>query len=263
MAGGGRNRLSGRGPVGRVGLVALAYGRSLGAPTAVPPHYEQQAVLVADHEQVVESSEGWVPADWGTVAGGGFDYVILVPVEAGIGAIGLYFPHAGLGLYYAPLDQDEPWPYPRVSREDCLAGVRRDHGCCSAARPSGDSASAGHFPFASDPKMRSMPIALRCADAETALESVARLHGVSAEAVMDVLPEAVALGVADREHPIRAVASALARAWGQPLRRSRALSTIYMGRAPSIRVDLPPTGCCRCTRSWMASGPTSRCRRPR
>jgi len=90
--------------------------------------YEQQAMLVADHEQVVESSEGWALADWGTVAEGGFGYAVLVPVEAGIGAIGLYFPHASLGLYYAPLERDEPWPYPRVSREDFLAGVRRDHG---------------------------------------------------------------------------------------------------------------------------------------
>jgi hypothetical protein len=59
-----------------------------------------------------------------------------------------------------------------------------------------------------------MPVALRCADVKTALESLAMLHGVSANAVLDALPRAVAVGVTDVDHPVRAVAGALARSLG-------------------------------------------------
>jgi hypothetical protein len=84
--------------------------------------YEQQAVLTADHEQVI-TDDDWTPADWGTVAEGGFGYSVLAPSEPGVGMVALYFPHAGLGMLYAPLKQDEPCVYPRVTQAelyDCL-----------------------------------------------------------------------------------------------------------------------------------------------
>lgn len=73
-------------------------------------------------------TKGWVAADWGTVANGGFGYMLLVPVESGIGVIGLHFPHAGLGLLYHPLSRDDPYVYTRVTHADFRRRVHDDHG---------------------------------------------------------------------------------------------------------------------------------------
>jgi hypothetical protein len=88
--------------------------------------YEQQAMLQADHEQELPPDR-WVTADWGTVANGGFGYSMLVPVEPGIGIVGLYFPHAHLGLLYHPLARDEPFVYPRVSHSELREAIRSEH----------------------------------------------------------------------------------------------------------------------------------------
>lgn len=89
--------------------------------------YAPQAVLTASHEQVIESGE-WVPVDWGTVAQGGFGYSVMAPVEAGIGTLGLYFPHGRLGLLYKPLARDDVCPYPGVSQERFAELVQAEHG---------------------------------------------------------------------------------------------------------------------------------------
>lgn len=89
--------------------------------------YEAQVYLAADHEQVITGAQ-WVPADWGTVATGGFGYCVLVPTGSGTGVIGLHFPHAGLGLLYHPLAQDEAFSYNRVAHGEFRDAVLRDHG---------------------------------------------------------------------------------------------------------------------------------------
>lgn len=89
--------------------------------------YEVEAYLAADHEQVIESGK-WVTADWGTVAEGGFGYSTLVPVNSGIGTVGLYFPHAGLGLLYHPLLRDAPFVYRGMTHEQFRVGVKSEHG---------------------------------------------------------------------------------------------------------------------------------------
>jgi hypothetical protein len=90
--------------------------------------YNQQAFLAADNEQVIAADEGWVAADLGMAASGGFGYMLLVPVESGIGVIGLHFPHAGLGLLYHPLSRDDPYVYTQVTHADFRRRVHDDHG---------------------------------------------------------------------------------------------------------------------------------------
>ncbi len=89
--------------------------------------YDQQAHLAADHEQAITSSE-WVRADWGTSAEGGFGYSTLIPTQPGIGIVGLYFPHAALGLLYHPLKQDDAFVFRQVTHAEFQVGVRDDHG---------------------------------------------------------------------------------------------------------------------------------------
>jgi hypothetical protein len=89
--------------------------------------YEQQAHLAADHERVISGAK-WVAPDWGTVAEGGFGYSTLVPCEPGIGVLGLYFPHPGLGLLYHPLARDDPFVYRHVTHAGFRARVLEGHG---------------------------------------------------------------------------------------------------------------------------------------
>ena len=111
---------------GSVPTVGEAFITAAATPSR-PLHYEQQAFLAADHEQVIEPG-GWVGADWGTVASGGFGYATLVPEQPGIGMLGLYFPHAGLGLLYHPLRRNDPFVYTRVSHAAFRARVSAEHG---------------------------------------------------------------------------------------------------------------------------------------
>jgi hypothetical protein len=121
--GDGIHRLDATGSVPTVGEAFI----TASATPSRPLHYEQQAFLAADHEQVIEP-RAWVAADWGTVARGGFGYATLVPEQPGIGMLGLYFPHAGLGLLYHPLRRDEPFVYPRMSHAAFRACVLAEHG---------------------------------------------------------------------------------------------------------------------------------------
>lgn len=89
--------------------------------------YAPEVYLAADHEQVI-AGENWVPADWGTVAEGGFGYSMLVPTEPGIGLVALYFPHAGLGLLYHPLSRDDAFVYSHVNQAEFRSRVLSDHG---------------------------------------------------------------------------------------------------------------------------------------
>ena len=90
--------------------------------------YDEQAFLSADHEQIVTGDE-CVSADWGTVAEGGFGYSTLVPVVPGIGVLGLYFPHRGLGLLYTTLSRrDDAFVYTGVTQGQFRACVADEHG---------------------------------------------------------------------------------------------------------------------------------------
>lgn len=110
---------------GSVETVGEAFIAAYASPEGF--RYEPQAFLAADHEQVIAGDE-WVPADWGTVATGGFGYATLAPTNPGIGLLGLYFPHAGLGLLYHPLVRDKPFVYPRLTHAEFRARVLTDHG---------------------------------------------------------------------------------------------------------------------------------------
>lgn len=88
--------------------------------------YEPQGFFAATEEQEISSSE-WTTIHWSTAAKGGFGYNVLHAAEPGIGLIGLYFPHAGLGLLYHPLAYDHPIAYRRVTHDEFRAAVAEDH----------------------------------------------------------------------------------------------------------------------------------------
>jgi hypothetical protein len=89
-------------------------------------HYEQQATISTSHEQVIESPE-WTTLDGGSAANGGFGYTQLSPSQPGIGLVGLYFPHARLGLIYHPLVYDGPAFYRDISHDEFVRAVEEDH----------------------------------------------------------------------------------------------------------------------------------------
>ncbi len=88
-------------------------------------HYEQQGFFQADHEQEIGSE--WTDLNWGTAAQGGFGFNLLPPKEHGTGAIGLYFPHGGLGLLYHPLAYGDALVYRHVTHDEFCAAVAEDH----------------------------------------------------------------------------------------------------------------------------------------
>jgi hypothetical protein len=88
-------------------------------------HYEQQGMLAANHEQVIEGDE-WTTLNWGTVANGGFGFMQHSPSEPGVGIVGLYFPHARLGLIFHPLAYDGPVFYRRVTHDEFRKAVQED-----------------------------------------------------------------------------------------------------------------------------------------
>ena len=88
-------------------------------------HYEQQGAFWANNEQEIGTE--WTTLNWGTTADGSFGYNLLPPKLAGVGAIGLYFPHGGLGLLYHPLRYDHAAPYRRVTHDEFCAAVKEDH----------------------------------------------------------------------------------------------------------------------------------------
>lgn len=88
-------------------------------------HYEQQGFFQANHEQEIGTE--WTTLNWGTAAQGGFGFNLLPPKEHGVGAIGLYFPHGGLGLLYHPLAYDDALAYRRVTHDEFREAVAEDH----------------------------------------------------------------------------------------------------------------------------------------
>jgi hypothetical protein len=69
----------------------------------------------------------WTNLNWGTAAQGGFGFNLLPPKEPGIGAIGLYLLHGGLGLLYHPLAYDDALVYRRITHDEFRAAVAEDH----------------------------------------------------------------------------------------------------------------------------------------
>lgn len=88
--------------------------------------YEQQGFFQTSHKQ--EIGPEWTTLNWGTAAQGGFGFNLLQSAAPGIGAIGLFFPHAGLGLLYHPLSYDDPLVYRHVTHDEFREAVAEDHG---------------------------------------------------------------------------------------------------------------------------------------
>ena len=98
------------------------------APTARGFRYESVAMLAADHDQVIEPEQGWVDADWGTAAEGGFGYAIKTPDRAGVGAVGAYLPHGRFGILYYPGHSLEGVPFPNVTDSQFCRAVEKRFG---------------------------------------------------------------------------------------------------------------------------------------
>jgi hypothetical protein len=113
------------------------------APTARGFRYESVAMLAADHEQTIEAEQGWVDADWGTAADGAFGYAVKTPDQAGIGAIGAYFPHGRLGLLYYPGRFQRPVPFAGVSDAEFCRAVETRFGFPLGRKGLGFGDSAG------------------------------------------------------------------------------------------------------------------------
>jgi hypothetical protein len=62
---------------------------------------------------------------FGGAAEGGFAYTLLVPREAGIPIVALYFLQGKLGYVYAPLQSDRPIEVPSVDHDGLRAYVRQ------------------------------------------------------------------------------------------------------------------------------------------
>jgi hypothetical protein len=88
--------------------------------------YDPTMELSLEREQAISPEAA--PVSWGTVAEGGFGYGTVLPVEAGVGVVGLFFPHAALGLLYHPLAGVEPFVYRSDSQRAFEDQVFADHG---------------------------------------------------------------------------------------------------------------------------------------
>jgi len=98
------------------------------APTSRGFRYESVAMLAADHEQTINADEGWVDADWGTAAEGSFGYAVKTPDVAGIGALGVYFPHGRLAVLHFPGRYFEPITFANVSESEFCTAVESAFG---------------------------------------------------------------------------------------------------------------------------------------
>lgn len=98
------------------------------APTARGFRYEPVAMLAADKEQTIKPEEGWVDADWGSAADGGFGFAVKVPDIAGVGAVGAYFPHGRLGVLYYPARFEKAIPFFDVSDAEFCHAVEAQFG---------------------------------------------------------------------------------------------------------------------------------------
>jgi hypothetical protein len=70
---------------------------------------------------------GVVPPDFGSAERGAFSYVILVPQQPGIAAVGIYFREGRLGVLYAPLRLDAPRLYTKVELGAFVELVAMEH----------------------------------------------------------------------------------------------------------------------------------------
>jgi hypothetical protein len=76
----------------------------------------------------LEPDLGVVPPDFGSAERGAFSFFMLVPVDPGVAAIGLYFAEGAMAILYAPLILDKPRRITQVSREDLVRLVEAEHG---------------------------------------------------------------------------------------------------------------------------------------
>jgi hypothetical protein len=97
-------------------------------PTRRGFKYESVAVLAADHDQEVRPEDGWVNADWGTAAEGGFGYAVKTPDEPGIGAVGAYFPHGGFGILHYPARYRQAIAFRETTEEEFRQAVEAEFG---------------------------------------------------------------------------------------------------------------------------------------
>ena len=74
-----------------------------------------------------ESQTGVIPPDFGSAEKGAFSYFFLAPIEPGIAAVGIYFAEGRLGALYAPLVDDGPQTYRRLSLAAFVRRVAAEH----------------------------------------------------------------------------------------------------------------------------------------
>jgi len=117
------------------------------APTSRGFRYESVAMLAADHDQTIHPEEGWVDADWGTAAEGGFGYAVKVPGIAGIGAVGAYFPHGRLAVLHYPGRFFEPITFADVSEAEFCTTVEGVFGFPFGRKGLGFGASEASSPL--------------------------------------------------------------------------------------------------------------------
>jgi hypothetical protein len=90
--------------------------------------YETGAALYADHEQTVSADERWVDADWGSAAEGGFGYGLKVPSEAGVGAVGVYFPEGRVGVVYFPTRFRDAARWTDIGEDEFITAASEEFG---------------------------------------------------------------------------------------------------------------------------------------
>jgi len=83
------------------------------------------------HRQIEPSEE---ISDW-SAAIGGFSTSILVPDEAGVGAIGIHFFQGKFGALFYPLEQEKPIVIKNVDKEEFIAQIFERFGVRLCAQP--------------------------------------------------------------------------------------------------------------------------------
>lgn len=68
-----------------------------------------------------------IPGMGSSASPGGYGYAVVPPIEAGTGALGVYFPLGRFGAFFHPRDLDEPQTYSAATQDAFADAVFRDH----------------------------------------------------------------------------------------------------------------------------------------
>lgn len=100
------------------------------APTRRGFRYEPVAMRA-------DAADGTPAASWGDASRGDFGYRLLVPSCAGVGAVGVYFPAAKLGVVYAPAELRDAPVFRDTTQDAFVEAVRDNLGIGLDAPPAG------------------------------------------------------------------------------------------------------------------------------